>query len=207
MAPTGSVPSRRAVLRGLGAGLGAGIGSVAVPGTAAARQEQGYTTPAVIVDIPEFDVEVLPGFFIHVDSRTNPSDATVADACDYPDWPPEESLAYDIWLIGRKANAQGSNRTTLYVSDDRSIPGGALYIVNNATRCSENYIGIQIEQINAGGSGPFTPRSYAEETPTEGAEQGDGDDGDTGVFGPGFGIGGALAGLLGGGWLAHRRRE
>ena len=92
---------------------------------------------------------------------------------------------------------------------DRTIPGGALYVVNNATQCAEGYVGIQIEQLNREGSGVLGTRNVGDETPAGAAGEDEGGDGDdsTGVFGPGFGVLGALTGLLGGGWLAHRRRE
>ena len=203
MAPrsTGAFGSRRALLRGLGVGLGA----LTVPGTVAA-QEEGVTARAVITEPEEFEPEDLPGFFIHVDPRTEPLAASVSDQCEYATWPPEQSRAYDVWLIGRKANAQGSQRTVLYVADDRTIPGGALYVVNNATQCADGYVGIQIEQLNREGSGVLGTRNLGEETPAQAADDDDGDD-ETGVFGDGFGVLGGLVGLVGGGWLAHRRRE
>jgi len=209
----GSTHSRRAVLRGLGIGAGA----LAVSAGTASAQEQGITSRAVIPEQEQFDPEVLPGFFIHVNPDTAPLKAQVSDQCEYATWPPEQSRSYDVWLIGRKANAQGSQKTTLYVADDRTIPGGALYVVNNATKCADGYVGIQIEQLNREGSGVLGTRNAEAEPAADvaaedggdgggGGDSGDADD-STGVFGPGFGVLGALAGLLGGGWLAHRRRE
>jgi len=201
MAPIRSTTSRRTVLRGLGVAFG---GVAMSTGTAAASQERGVTARAVIPQQEQFEAEVLPGFFVHVDPRTVPLEAQVSDECEYATWPPSQSRAYDIWLIGRKANEQGSQRTTLYVADDRTIPGGALYVVNNATQCADGYVGIQIEQLNREGSGVLGTRNVDEETPAD-TGAGDGDD-QTEVFGPGFDIVGALAGLLGAGWLANRKR-
>lgn len=144
-----SAHSRRALLRA----LGIGVGALAVPTGTAAAQEQGITARAVIPEQEEFDAEVLPGFFIHVNPNTEPLKAQVSDQCEYATWPPEQSRSYDVWLIGRKANAQSSQKTTLYVADDRTIPRGALYVVNNATKCAGGYVGIQIEQLNREGSG------------------------------------------------------
>ncbi|MFD1586704.1 hypothetical protein ACFR9U_06890 [Halorientalis brevis] len=200
----GSAHSRRTVLRH----LGIGVGALAASTGPAAAQEQGITSRAVIPEQEQFPVEELPGFFIHVNPDTAPLKAQVSDQCEYATWPPEQSRSYDVWLIGRKANEHGSQKTTLYVADDRTIPGGALYVVNNATQCAAGYVGIQIEQLNREGSGVLGTRN-AEADPAAGVAAEDGGSGDdsTGVFGPGFGVLGALSGLLGGGWLAHRRRE
>lgn len=207
--------ARRTVLAGIGGVVLSSLATQPVAG-----QETPVAARAVIPEPEQFAVDDIAGFFLHVDPDTSPSRAQVADACGYADWPSEGTRAYDVWLVDRTGEEYASEPLTLYVPDRRSVPAGGLYVINRVQQCDGSYVGIEIEQLNAG-DGPFLEGSFTTTTdPETVADTEAGDDqeiaadpgtteqgagGTTTGSGPGFGILATLAGLAGGGWLARRR--
>lgn len=202
--------SRRSVLRTSVATLGA-VGGVG--GVASAQEETETpgeaprtTNKAVLLELEEF--EDLTGFFIHVEGRPSPIEASVADACDFVNWENENTSAYDVVVLDRSQADVPQTRTTLYLHESKEVPPGALWVINRQEPCEGGYIGTWIEQI---GATELEAALSGDVSPTE-TEAGvaNGDEGGEILFdaaGPGFGVVAGAAGMLGGGWLLSRDRE
>ncbi|WP_262179485.1 hypothetical protein [Haloarcula laminariae] len=191
--------SRRAVLRSVAVGAGA----LGTAGLAAGQTEtdgggdQGGQQRAVIPEQQQYD-QTVTGFFIHIGPGVDPTEAGVADQCDFVDWADDETLAYDAQLIDRKADPE-QTQITLYLHERVEVEPGALFIINNREQCRSGYLGIYLEPVGINlaqlRSRDFTPNP---ETQDGG--------GGVGAAGPGMGVASGLAGLLGTGWLLGRRR-
>ncbi|MBX0286970.1 hypothetical protein [Haloarcula salinisoli] len=188
---------RRAVLQSV-----AGIGAVGTAGVAAGQTEtgggsQGGQQKAVIPEQQQYGQSVT-GFFVHIGPGVDPTEASVADQCDFVDWSNDETLAYDAQLIDREADPE-QTQITLYLDDRVDVEPGMLFIINDREQCESGYLGIYLEQTGVNlaqlRSRDFTPNPE---------NQGDG--GGVGAAGPGVGVASGLAGLLGGGWLYGQRR-
>ena len=193
-----SAVTRRTVL----AGLGSAVGTLAATDPVVGQQD-GITGRALLPAVEGIQAENLPGYFVHVDPNPNPVEASFGDECAFADWPADETVGYQILLIDRKDDDHYSMEMRLYVPDDRSVPGGTLYVVNGATQCAGEYVGVELERMAAdtsvlgevaGGGGVDTPDDQTETTQTA-------------ADGGGFGTLAALAGLAGAGALARWRDE
>ncbi|WP_424017360.1 hypothetical protein ACOZ4N_15980 [Halorientalis pallida] len=192
MAPHTGV-SRRTVLAGLGS-----AGLLAATGTAVGQaQSEGITTRAAVPEAEEYDTASLAGFFVHVDTDPDPIQAPLAEECGYADWPRDETMAYEVLLIDRKDTDHFATETRVYVPDDRSIPSGGLFVINEVEQCPGSYVGVELEQIAADASvlDDVTPGGDAAADP--------GATGTTAADGPGLGVLTALSGLAGAGALAR----
>ena len=196
--------SRRAVLAGTVTTLTAVTGL-----TTRAAGRQG-TVPAVIPKPDRWADENLAGFMIHVGPTTDPTELAAAESCDFADWPPETTLAYDATLINRKQGDTPEKNTVLYASDETSIPAGALFLINTFTTCESDYVGVNLEQIGRYDVGPGSASDYGpvadveeDERPNEPTNT----SGSSGAVASGFGVLAALAGTLAGVWLRLRDGE
>ena len=176
--------SRRAVLSGVGAALGC-----AVLGSRDVRART--TTKAVIADGDETEND-MTGFFVHVGDSTSPTEAQVATDCSFADWE-ADTVAYDVTLVDRADPEYAEYERTVYVPDTTDIPPGSLFVVNSQERCTDGYVGVRLERLGS--------------DQLEAALSGDIDtaaaDGSS-ASGPGFGVVGALAALVGWGALSDR---
>ncbi|WP_336001534.1 hypothetical protein [Halorientalis halophila] len=188
--------SRRTVL----AGLGATVGLAGATGSALG-QDEGVTARAALPQTQEYQVESLPGYFIHVDPDPDPVQAPLAEECEYANWPREETMAYEVLLIDRKDDDHWSTETAMYVPDDRSVPAGGLYVINDVERCAGSYVGVEVEEMVAdvsvlGEVAGNVDAGAAEDRPETTQTGGDG---------TGFGLLAGLSGLAGAGALARWR--
>ncbi|MDS0260435.1 hypothetical protein NDI56_13605 [Haloarcula sp. S1CR25-12] len=182
----------------------AGAGAVGTVGVVAGQEgtdgggPQGGQRRAVIPEQQQYD-QTVTGFFIHIGPGVDPTEASVADNCEFVDWTNDETLAYDARLIDRKADPE-ETRITLYLNDRVAVEPGMLFIINDREQCQSGYLGIYLEPVGIDlaqlRSRDFTP-----------SPAGGGGGGGVGAAGPGLGIASGLAGLLGAGWLFGRRRE
>jgi len=181
----------------------AGAGVVGTVGVAAGQTgtdgaTQGGQQKAVIPEQQQYGQSVT-GFFVHIGPGVDPTEASVADNCEFVDWANDETLAYDAQLIDRKADPEQTS-ITLYLNDRVEVEPGMLFIINDREQCQSGYLGIYLEQTGVNlaqlRSQDFTPNPENE---------GDGSGG-VGAAGPGMGVASGLAGLLGAGWLLGRRQ-
>lgn len=134
--------SRRSFVVGGVAALG-----TLVAGTGHAEGQETITTRAITIDREKFGSDI-EGFFIHAGGIVDPIDAEAADQCEYGNWAPERTRAYDVHLINALAEDNPSVRTTLYVPSDVAIPSGSLFVVSAVHPCPETgYVGMEINQI------------------------------------------------------------
>jgi len=189
--------SRRAVLRSV-----AGVGAVGTVGLAAGQTgtdggTQGGQQKAVIPEQQQYGQSVT-GFFVHIGPEVDPTEASVSDQCDFVDWADDETLAYDAQLIDRKAEPQ-QTQITLYLHERVEVEPGMLFIVNDREQCESGYLGIYLEQTGVN-LAQLRSRDFTPNPENQGG-------GSLGAAGPGMGVLGGLAGLLGGGWLLGRRGD
>jgi hypothetical protein len=188
---------------GLG-GFGGALDPSSVAGRAVGQEtetpDSAITTVAAVRDQEEFDQE-LTGFWIHMAAQLEPYEASVADQCAEIPWSDQEAMAFDAQLIDRQAEPRQS-RVTVFLHDAVEVNSGDLFIVNEVTACEGPYTVLRLEQIGADaiGVGP----SNEANSPT--ADGGGGVE-PTGESGPGLGVLGTVAALLGGGWLAGRASD
>jgi len=195
--------SRRAVLAGAATALSA---TGTLTSQAAGKQ---ITVPAVIPKIERWPDANLAGFMIHVGPTTDPAELTATETCEFADWPPDTTIAYDASIINRKLADTPEENTILYVSEDASIPAGALFLVNTFNRCDGPFVGVNVGQIGRYDvAGPGVATDYGPVAEVEEDERPNtqtNDSGGSAVSAPGFGVGAALVGVLGGALLRLRR--
>jgi hypothetical protein len=189
---------RRGLLRSIASAGAVGAVGVAAGQTGTDGGAQDGQLRAVIPEQQQYDGTVT-GFFIHIGAEVDPLKASVADQCDLVDWADDETLAYDAQLVDRQA-APETQSITLYLHERVEVEPGTLFIVDDREQCESAYLGISLEQTGVNlaqlRSRDFTPNP----------ENQDGG-GVSGGAGPGMGVAGALAGLLGSGWLFGRRDD
>ncbi len=200
----GTAYSRRTVLRT----GGALVGAAATGGVAAAQNETGdggattetrVTTTAVTPEQEGVEGD-LTGMWIHVGPQADPIQTSIADACDIVDWGDEDTIAYDVQLIDRRADPV-ERSIELYLPRRVEVGSGDLFIINDMVPCESGYVGLELEQIGARDIDAGVDAGGGL-TETEFTEQGGGP---LGQVGPGFGWLAGAAGLLGGGWLLSQR--
>ncbi|MBX0295842.1 hypothetical protein [Haloarcula nitratireducens] len=182
--------SRREVLAATGTVVG---GTLAASGQAAAQS----TRKAVIADGSATEND-MTGFFVHVGQTTDPTDAQVADSCEFADWPAEETRTYDVKLIDRGRPDYEQYSRSLYVDNSTEVPPGTLFVINSQEQCTDGYVGIRLERL---GSSQLEA-AVSGDVRTATASGGDGGgDGGSGAAGPGFGVVATVAAALGYGAL------
>lgn len=142
------------------------VGAVALTPTVLAR----YTVRMVIPRVREFDKEGYTGFFLHVGrERDDRLSVDAVEGCKFANWPPGEIAAYDGRLIDRIDKSHREVPTQIYVSADRTVETGSLWVINREISCPKENVGLEAEQLGAsirgnqsatetetkGGSGPI----------------------------------------------------
>lgn len=177
-----------------GLALGAGPATAQETATATPSPSNRITRRFVIPGIERFEGEYRQDTFVHVLGTTDVTrDWADVKACGFDEWSPEQITAFRMSLIDTLKSDPEPVETAAFVNTSGSadVRPGSLYIINDVHDCPGRYVGLDVEWVSGDVYG----------LPT--------DEGRTGVLGPGFGVAGALAGLVGGGiaYLSRHRDE
>lgn len=154
---------------------------------------------------PEAWDRSFEGFFVHAGGTVDPVSAAGSDACEYADWPDQETRAYDVTLIEQEELLEDTEPTTLYVRNDVDVPPGALFMIMEVNECPESsYRGVYLQRVGMRNIPRREPQS--EPGDVQVGVTNETDETDTpGAGGPGFGVLGTVAALAGAGGLLGRR--
>lgn len=158
----GQSVSRRTVIAG---SVGVTVAAVS-PGVVEAEDAQITTTAALPATAPRMDNDDYTGLFVKiVGSKANPDAAGVGD-CDFVG-ADETVAAYDIRLIDKIEGDERTEATTLYaVQGNENITEGKRFVINKQRSCSEKYVSIEMESVEASGAGsPSKPGAGESVTP------------------------------------------
>ena len=170
-------------------------------GTAPPGEEETIAHKAALpADAPTLGAPDYVGLMVHI-SGVN-QNASTRDVKSCPFATQEEAIvAYDATLIHAdqvppEPEGRREADTLLFAEvHNDAIAYGKLFIVQRQTICGSGHVQVQLEEIGAANFNTEGPEVAAnQEEATETAL-------------PGFGVGGAIAGLLGGGELLRRRRS
>ncbi|WP_313693445.1 PGF-CTERM sorting domain-containing protein [Halorarum halobium] len=191
---------RRSFLRGTaGAGAAAvGVGTVGTAraqdgtGTADGEAERATTSAAFAEDAPRLGNSDYTGLFVHVAGVNQ--DASTRDVSTCPFVESDDAVvAYDVTVVDRASEETPQADTLLFAAvDDDSVAFGKLFIVTGQTDCGSDHVQAQLEEV---GAATFDTADVDIGGPDV-----------TETDSPGFGVAGALAGVLGTGELLRRRR-
>lgn len=144
---TESTLSRRDVLAYGGAAAAAAGGGLALGSDAV---EGRVTRRAVIPRAEDFTNTDYTGFFLHIQGEsTGDIDDSVIANCDFANWSPGATTAYNGALINRLEKNHRQVPTELFVNDKDKFSPGTLWVINNQSECPNEYVGVQIEQLGA----------------------------------------------------------
>ena len=179
----GTSQTRRRFLAGAGSAFL--VGGV---GRASATQKEEEVTPPVIVPLVEEFENNYTGQFLTLRSEsTDVGDLeAVKDACQELPWPEDEAQQIEGQITDRRSDEAVAVRLPVFI-DGRQRPeqDDALYIINRATPCGDEYVTVQLSAVN------LRNITGGEAGPTAGENGGSTTDGD----GTGLGL---LAGGVGG---------
>lgn len=133
--------SRRAFLQqsGLVGASAVGLGNVA-------RQDSNITRRFVVPKVDEFQDNYV-GQWLQVNGTAEAHDQ-VADECEFAEWSAGNSVAYDALLLDRRSEAPLSVELTAYAdSEPDEIRESTVFIVNFATECGDEWIGLSGETV------------------------------------------------------------
>lgn len=127
------------------------------------------------------------GFFLQLTNRLEDTQVAGVEECDFADWDPGNTDVYETQLINKIGDDTETIASSVYLPHRTDLRTGDVFVINNQHNCPDGaYIGIQLEQLRAGG----TDRGYGEVA--------DSDGGSSGAVGPGFGPLAAVGGIAGG---------
>lgn len=191
---------RRSFLRAAAAVGGGTFGAGTVTSGVASAQGTVTTDAAVPSDAPTLDNSDYTGLFVHLGGRSENAATEDVGSCQFVE-DPAQIAAYDVVLVDRETAGSPQATTRLFSrADDGAVEPGGLFIVTGQQSCDGGPVQLALERVGA-----------AEiDTAQVGVESGVADDdggggAETGASSPGFGVGAALAGLLGAGELVRRR--
>lgn len=207
--------SRRSVL--MTAGVGAGIlgaspsrGEAQTTTTESGDQAQ-IGTRAIIPQVGEpFQGQYVGQYIIFTDPTPNEEvSPAIVGECNFAEWAQEETRGYQGLLIDRLTDQSRGVDIPMYLNGNKErVDVGNAFIIDQIERCSEEFIGVQLEDVPVS---RFNPDYDTRENPLVGEEPGPTaspvPEGQTeGPGQPGFGAGTALAGV-GAAALLKRFRE
>ena len=132
----------------------AGAGSIFLVGgigRADATQEEEEVTPPVIVPVVEEFEDNYVGQFLTL--RSESTDAgdleAVKGACQELPWPEDEAQQIEGQITDRRSDEAVAVRLPVFI-DGRQRPeqDDALYIINQATPCGDEYVTVQLSAVN-----------------------------------------------------------
>ncbi|WP_227353642.1 hypothetical protein [Haladaptatus salinisoli] len=192
--------SRRAFLAGVGGVFGTALASKA---TVAQEQAQKRTTRQMLVPKSQpFAGNYVGQFVIVADAKKKQVSPDVVSNCQFPNWKPKNTRAYDATLVDRLSDSPQSVRTEIFMNGTkRMIRTGQPFIIGNAVSCSNEYVGLEAQSVppfaaDGESMGPTVPGT------NEGSDETTNQSGQSG-----FGALAAAAGIGGGGLLRAIRSE
>ena len=201
---SGSVErSRRSVLAAAGAGvgiIGASAGrSRAQTTTGSGGQAQIYTR-AIVPRVGEpFQGEYVGQYIIFTDPTPNEEvSPAIVGECDFAEWAPSETRGYQGLLIDRLTDEPRGVDIPMYLNANKErVPVGNTFIVDQVSACSDDFVGVQLEDVPVT---RFEPDYDTGENPLVGEEPGPTvspvPEGQTEAPGqPGLGVGAAVLGV------------
>lgn len=194
--------SRRSVLAT--AGAGAGIIGLSTSETRAQvttesdGQAQIYTRAIVPRVGQPFEGEYVGQYIIFTDPTPNEEvSPAIVGECEFAEWAPSETRGYQGLLIDRLTDEPRGMDIPMYLNANKErVPVGNVFIIDQISSCSDEFIGVQLEDVPVS---RFEPDYDTGENPLVGEEPGPGvspvPDEETEAPGqPGFGAGMALVG-------------
>ena len=131
------------------------------------------------------------GFFLQLTNRLDDTQVAGVEECDFADWDPGNTDVYETQLVNEIGDDTETLASSVYLPRQTDLRTGDVFVINNQHDCPEEaYIGIQLEQLRAGG----IERGYGEVDDGDGGDDG----GSSGAVGPGFGPLAAVGGIAGG---------
>lgn len=198
--------SRRSVLAGVAVGASSiGVSSTPTvaqtPTTEPAGEAQIHRRAIVPRVGQPFRGEYVGQFVLFTDPT--PDDEvtpSIVGECDFAEWPPEETRGYQGLLIDRLSDDSKGVTVPMYLDQNKErVELGDAFIVNQVESCSDDFIGVELEDVPVES---FNPTYDTGENPLVGEEPGPAvspaEEEQTAAPGqPGLGAGAALVGIGG----------
>ena len=169
--------TRRSVLASAGAGAGAGIIALSTSGSRAQTTTDGdgeaqIYTKAIIPRVGQlFRGEYVGQYIIFTDPTPNEEvSPTIVGECDFAEWTPSETRGYQGLLIDRLTDEPRGVDIPMYLNANRErVDVGNAFIINQISSCSDEFIGVQLEDVPVS---RFEPGYDTAENPLVGDEPG-----------------------------------
>lgn len=215
--PNGQADRRSFLRKSAGVGAAAvGLGATAVggaraqegtagreqtaTGTAAPGEDETITTRGALpADAPTLGTSDYVGLLVHVGGVNQNASTRKVTSCPFATQE-EAIVAYQATLVHAdqvppRPEGRREAQTLLFAEvHNNAIGYGRLYIIQRQTVCGSGHVQVQLEQVGEADLGTAAAANGGDAAETETAL-------------PGLGVGGAVAGLLGGGELLRRRES